>query len=94
MFTMRSADEVRAAEFGAKAKAEAEADMVAVAETIMERRKAKFDPAAFRDRYQDAPRQLVDGKLKGRPARHLIRQIRLSLAANGRSLLFSQYAHR
>jgi len=59
MFTMRSADEVRAAEFGAKAKAEAEADMVAVAETIMERRKAKFDPAAFRDRYQDAPRQLV-----------------------------------
>ena len=65
MFTMRSADEVRASEFGTKAKAEADPDMVAVAETIMERRKAKFDPAAFRDRYQDALRELVDGKLKG-----------------------------
>src|SRR5271168_4390210 len=65
MFTMRSADEVRGAEFGAKAKAEADPEMVAVAETIMERRKAKFAPAAFRDRYQDALRELVDGKLKG-----------------------------
>jgi DNA end-binding protein Ku len=46
MFTMRSADEVRAAEFSAKAKGEADADMVAVAETIIERRRAKFDPAA------------------------------------------------
>jgi DNA end-binding protein Ku len=65
MFTLRSADEVRAAEFGAKAKAEADPDMVAVAETIIERRSAKFDPAAFRDRYQDALRDLVDSKLKG-----------------------------
>jgi hypothetical protein len=31
----------------------------------LERRRAKFDPAAFRDRYQDALRELVDGKLKG-----------------------------
>ena len=67
MFTMRSADEVRAAEFGAKAKTEADPDMVAVAETIIERRKAKFDPAAFRDRYQDALREMVESKLKGIP---------------------------
>ena len=39
--------------------------MVAVAETIIERRKAKFDPATFRDRYQDALRELVESKLKG-----------------------------
>jgi DNA end-binding protein Ku len=39
--------------------------MVAVAETIMERRKGSFDPATFRDRYQDALRELVDSKLKG-----------------------------
>jgi non-homologous end joining protein Ku len=56
---------VRAAEFSAKAKGEADADMVAVAETIIGRRRAKFDPAAFGDRYQDALRELVDGKLKG-----------------------------
>jgi DNA end-binding protein Ku len=65
MFTLRSADEVRAAEFSAKAKGEADEDMVAVAETIIERRRAKFDPTAFRDRYQDALRELVDSKLKG-----------------------------
>ena len=56
---------VRAAEFSAKAKGEADADMVAVAETIIGRRRAKFDPAAFGGRYQDARRELVDGKLKG-----------------------------
>jgi DNA end-binding protein Ku len=65
MFTMRSTDEVRAAELSAKAKGGADADMVVVAETIIERRRAKFDPAAFRDRYKDALRELVDDKLKG-----------------------------
>ena len=65
MSVLRSADEVREAEFGAKAKGEVDADMVAVAETIMERRKGSFDPATFRDRYQDALRELVDSKLKG-----------------------------
>jgi DNA end-binding protein Ku len=65
MFTLRSADEIRAAEFHPKAEAEVDPDMVAVAETIIERRKAKFEPTAFRDRYQDALRDLVDSKLKG-----------------------------
>ena len=65
MFTLRSSDEVRAAEFGTKAKGETDPDMVALAETIIERRKAKFDPATFRDRYQDALRELVESKLKG-----------------------------
>jgi DNA end-binding protein Ku len=40
------------------AKGESDADM-AVAETIIERRNAKFDPGAFRDRYQDALRELT-----------------------------------
>jgi DNA end-binding protein Ku len=65
MSILRGADEVREAEFGAKAKGEVDADMVAVAETIMERRRGSFDPATFRDRYQDALRELVDSKLKG-----------------------------
>jgi DNA end-binding protein Ku len=64
MSTLRSADEVRAAEFG-KAKGEIDPDMLAIAETIIERRKGSFDPASFRDRYQDALRELVEGKLKG-----------------------------
>jgi DNA end-binding protein Ku len=65
MFTMRSSDEVRRPEFAAKTEAKADPEMVAVAETIIERRKAKFDPATFRDRYQDALRELVDSKLTG-----------------------------
>jgi DNA end-binding protein Ku len=64
MWTLRSADEVRAAEFG-KAGGEVDTDMLAIAETIIERRKAGFDPASFRDRYQDALRELVESKATG-----------------------------
>jgi DNA end-binding protein Ku len=64
MSTLRSADEVRAAEFD-KTNGEVDPDMLVIAETIIERRKGTFDPASFRDRYQDALRELVDGKLKG-----------------------------
>jgi DNA end-binding protein Ku len=67
MSTLRSADEVRAAEFNA---AEDDAsgidpDMLSIAETIIERRKGAFDPVDFRDSYQDALRGLVENKLKG-----------------------------
>jgi DNA end-binding protein Ku len=65
MSTLRSADEVREAEFGPKGNERADAEMVAVAETIMERRKSSFDPASFRDRYQDALRELVESKVRG-----------------------------
>jgi DNA end-binding protein Ku len=65
MSTMRSADEVRPAEFGGPAKGDIDADMVGIAETIIERRSGSFDPASFRDRYQDALRELVAEKTKG-----------------------------
>jgi len=65
MSTVRSADEVRAAEFDAPTKGEIDADMVAIAESIIERRSGAFDPADFRDRYQDALRELVAEKTKG-----------------------------
>jgi DNA end-binding protein Ku len=65
MSTLRTGDEVRPAEFAAKAKDEADPDMVAIAETIIERRAGAFEPAEFRDRYQDALRELVDAKTKG-----------------------------
>jgi DNA end-binding protein Ku len=42
--------------------------MVAIAEAIIERRSGEFEPESFRDHYQDALRELVDSKLKGRPA--------------------------
>jgi DNA end-binding protein Ku len=65
MSTLHSADEVRPAEFSAKHKGAIDADMVAIAETIIERKSALFDPANFRDRYQDALNALVENKTKG-----------------------------
>jgi DNA end-binding protein Ku len=65
MSTVRSADEVRPAEFGPPATGDIDADMVAIAESIIERRSGSFDPESFRDRYQDALRELVAEKTKG-----------------------------
>jgi len=65
MSTLHSADEVRAAEFSSKHKGAIDPDMVAIAETIIERKAAPFDPANFRDRYQDALNALVESKTKG-----------------------------
>jgi DNA end-binding protein Ku len=39
--------------------------MVAIAAANIERRSGAFEPASFRDRYQDALRELVEAKTKG-----------------------------
>jgi DNA end-binding protein Ku len=39
--------------------------MIAIAGAIIRQRTAKFDPTAFRDRYQDALRELIEAKMKG-----------------------------
>jgi DNA end-binding protein Ku len=64
--TLRASEEVRAAAF-AKGDTEIDADMVAIAETIIKRRSGHFDPATFRDRYQEALRELIEAKMKGLP---------------------------
>ena len=66
MSTVRSADEVRPAEFGPSCESEIDPDMVAIAESIIDRRSGEFDPTSFRDRYQDALRELVAQKTKGK----------------------------
>ncbi len=68
MSQLRSKDEVRPAEFAGKPEAQIDPDLVSLAETIIERKSGKFEPAAFHDRYQEALRELVEGKLKGQPA--------------------------
>src|SRR6516164_7589635 len=40
-------------------------DMVAVASMIIKRRSGHFDPITFRDRYQEALRELIEAKMKG-----------------------------
>jgi DNA end-binding protein Ku len=65
LITLRAADEVRSAEFEGLTD-DADPEAIAIAEMIIKRRSGVFDPSTFRDRYQDASRELIDAKLKGR----------------------------
>jgi DNA end-binding protein Ku len=88
MSTLRSVDEVRVVEFR-DAKTDADADMLVVAEKIIDRKSDDLHSEVLRDRYQDAVRALVESKTKGvhpretaRPAQviNLMEALRRSLA--------------
>ena len=64
LFTLRAADEVRASQFGS-AEGELDAEMVAIAGAIIGQRTGTFDPSTYRDRYQEALRELIEAKMKG-----------------------------
>jgi DNA end-binding protein Ku len=64
LFTLRAADEVRAPQFGS-AEGDLDSEMVAIATAIIRQRTGKFDPSTFRDRYQEALRQLIEAKMNG-----------------------------
>jgi DNA end-binding protein Ku len=66
MSLLRTADEVRGAEFDLP-KDKLEGEMIRMAEEIMDRLKGKWDPEKFRDRYQDALHELIEAKVKGLP---------------------------
>jgi non-homologous end joining protein Ku len=66
LVTLRAADELRAPQFS-KADGAVNAEMLATARTIIERRIAKFDASKFRDRYQEALRELIEAKIRGLP---------------------------
>ena len=68
LFTLRAADEVRTAQFGDD-KGDLDAEMVAIAQTIIRQRTGTFDPSIHHDRYQDALRALIEAKLRGLPIR-------------------------
>src|SRR5205085_420541 len=68
LITLRAAEEVRAAEFGSF-EGELDAEAVAVAGMIIERKTGSFDPSSFRDRYQEALKELIEAKLKGLPVK-------------------------
>jgi DNA end-binding protein Ku len=65
LVTLRSADEVRAADFS-RYEGDVDAEAVAIATIIVQRKIGTFDPAQFRDRYQEALRELIEAKLKGK----------------------------
>jgi DNA end-binding protein Ku len=64
LFTLRAADEVRAAQFPS-AEGEVDTEMVAIAKAILAQRTGAFDPSTYRDRYQEALRELIEAKMKG-----------------------------
>ena len=64
LFTLRTAGEVRAPQFGS-AEGDLDAEMVAIAGTIIRQRTGNFDPSTYHDRYQEALQQLIEAKMKG-----------------------------
>ena len=64
LFMLRTADEVRAAQFGGVERG-LDAEMVTIARAIIGQRTGSFDPATYRDRYQEALRELIEAKMNG-----------------------------
>jgi DNA end-binding protein Ku len=64
LITLRAADEVRAPKF-TTADGAVDAEMLAIARAIVAQRTGNFDPGKFRDRYQEALRELIEAKMKG-----------------------------
>ena len=68
MTTLHAAGEVRRPEAAAGGEAKAPpADAIGLAEMLIDQRAGKFDPDSFRDRYQEALRELVEAKAQGSP---------------------------
>jgi DNA end-binding protein Ku len=65
--TLRTHDEIRdASEIFDKNLPKPERGMLDIAEKIIEQQAAKFDPTEFKDRYEDALRELIARKKKGK----------------------------
>ena len=65
--TLRSHDEIRStAEIFDKTLPKPEKGMLEIAEKIIEQQAATFDPTEFKDRYEDALRDLIARKKKGK----------------------------
>ncbi|WP_312125091.1 Ku protein [Brevundimonas sp.] len=67
-YTLRTDDEVRQPDevFGGISSAKADADMIKIAEKIIEQKAGPFDPSQFTDRYEEALKALIADKQKGK----------------------------
>lgn len=68
-YTLRYAEELRdsADYFGDIKKVSVDADQLALAEELIKRKAAKFNPEKFKDQYESALRELVEAKMKHVP---------------------------
>lgn len=71
--TLRYADEVKQADqaFADVPSGKPAADMIELAEELIEKKSKKFDIAAFKDAYNDALRELIDAKAEHRQIRQI-----------------------
>jgi DNA end-binding protein Ku len=71
--TLRYADEVKKADsaFSGVPNVKPEADMIELAEELIEKKTKKFDASAFKDSYNDALRELIDAKAEHRQIRDI-----------------------
>jgi DNA end-binding protein Ku len=67
MSTLHTQDELIVADFPDRPEDAIPAEMIEIAEAIIARRAADFDPGKLRDRYQDDLRELVEQKAKNAP---------------------------
>lgn len=69
--TLNYADEVRKADpyFASISEEKADEDLLAVAQELIRRKTAPFDPSAFKDHYTEALKALIDERLKGKAPR-------------------------
>ena len=66
--TLRSHDEIRdSSEIFDRHLPKPASDMLEIAEKIIKQLEADFDPTEFKDRYEDALRELIQRKKKGEP---------------------------
>ena len=66
--TLRTHDEIRSSSaIFDRGLPKPEARMLEIAEKIIEQQAGKFDPTRFKDRYEDALRELIERKKKGQP---------------------------
>lgn len=66
-YSLRTADEVRDAKgiFDGISDAAPDESMIAIATKIIEQKEGSFDPSAFKDRYEEALKALIEAKRKG-----------------------------
>jgi DNA end-binding protein Ku len=68
--TLRTAEEVRGvAQMPHENLPKPDAQMLAIAEKIIDQQTGEFDPAEFVDRYEDALKALIEEKRKGKPVK-------------------------
>jgi len=72
-YTLRTDAEVRKEDeiFGAISDKPADPQMIAIAQKIIEQQEGPFDPGQFVDRYEEALKDLIKAKQKGRKVAHV-----------------------